>query len=335
MQFRKLIAGTVLAATTALAPLSQAADMQFFRIGSGGAGGTWFPVAGLIANAISAPPGSRPCDQGGSCGVPGLVAMAQSSNASVANVNGVQSGQMESGFSASDIVYTAFNGTGKFEGKKKYSKLRVIANFMSEELHLVLPKGSDIRSIADLKGKRVGIAQAGSGTQVAVLDFLKAFGIDRSNMDEADLSLTQSTEHLADGQLDAYFYVMPAPTAALIQLASTRGFELYRMSEEERRIYEEGNPFYYTTTIPAGTYSGIDYDVTTVGVGDQWVTNADVDEELIYQITKALYNDSSKKLFASGHPKAKDITLDIATKSVKIPFHPGAERFYREQGLIK
>ncbi len=335
MLLKKLIVGAALSASFALTPIVQAADMQFFRIGSGGAGGTWFPVAGLIANAISAPPGSRPCNKGGSCGVPGLVAIAQSSNASVANVTAVQSGQIESGFTASDIAYTAFNGTGKFKGKKRYDKLRVIANFMSEELHLVLPKDSDIQSIKDLKGKRVGIAAAGSGTQVAVLDFLESFNLTRDNIDEKELGLAQSTEHLSDGQLDAYFYVMPAPTAALIQLDATAGFKLYQMSDEEQRIYEKGNPFYYRTTIKAGSYAGINVDVQTVGVGDYWVTSADVDEELIYDITKALFNKSSKKLFASGHPKAKEITLENAINSVKIPFHPGAERFYREQGLLK
>ncbi|MCG8429064.1 MAG: TAXI family TRAP transporter solute-binding subunit, partial [Chromatiales bacterium] len=335
MYMKKFIVGSVLAATTAMSPILQSAEMQFFRIGSGGTGGSWFPIAGLIANAISSPPGSRPCDKGGSCGVPGLVAIAQATNASVANVTAVQSGQIESGFTASDIAYTAYNGEGKFAKKGKFDKLRVIANFMSEELHLVLPKGSDIKSINDLKGKRVGIAQAGSGTQVAVLNFLKAFDIDRSNIDEAELNQSQSAEHIADGQLDAFFYVAPAPTAAMIQLDSSKGMELYRTSEEERQIYEKGNPFYYSTTIPAGTYPGVNYDVPTVGVGDQWVTSADVSEDLIYGITKALYNENSKKLFASGHPKAKDIKLEIALQSIKIPLHPGAERFYREQGLIK
>lgn len=334
MHFKKIVASTLVAASLVIPSLGAAADMQFFRIGTGGAGGTWFPVGGLMANAISNPPGSRPCDKGGNCGVPGLVAIAQATNASVANVTAVQSGQIESGFSAGDIVYTAYNGEGKFEGKK-YEKLRVIANFMSEELHLVLPKDSNIKSIDDLKGKRVGISLAGSGTQVAVLKFLKAFSIDRSNIDEAELNQAQSAEHVADGQLDAFFQVVPAPSAAMIQLDATAGMQLYKMSDEERAKFSEGNPFYYSTTIKAGTYPGIDYDVPTVGVGSQWVTSADVSEDLIYNITKVIYSDSSKRLFANGHPKAKEITPDIALNSVKIPFHPGAERYFREIGLIK
>ncbi|WP_261844383.1 TAXI family TRAP transporter solute-binding subunit [Aliamphritea ceti] len=335
MQFKKLIVGSVIAATAALSTLSHSADMQFFRIGSGSAGGSYFPIAGLIANAISNPPGSRPCEKGGSCGVPGLVAIAQSSNASVANATGVQTGQMESGLAIAGIVDTAYNGTGKFAEKGRYEDIRVIANLFPEELHLVLPEGSSLKSIQDLKGKRVGIAQAGSGTQVAVLKMLKEFGIDRSNMDEAELNNSQSAEHMADGQLDAYFYVAGTPVAAIVQLASTKGMELYSFSDEELEILQKALPYYYAETIPAGTYEGVDYDVNSLAGGAQWMTSAKVSDELVYNITKALWNDSSKKLFSNGHPKAKMIQLDTALSGVTVPLHAGAEKFYREVGLIK
>ncbi|MBY4675576.1 TAXI family TRAP transporter solute-binding subunit [Marinobacterium arenosum] len=335
MRIKNMIAGTLLAAATTVSGFASAADMQFFRIGSGSAGGSYFPIAGLIANAISNPPGSRPCDQGGSCGVPGLVAIAQSSNASVANMTGVQSGQMESGLAIAGIVHTAFNGEGKFEGKPKYDKLRVIANLFPEEMHLVLPEGAKLNSLKDLKGKRVGIAQAGSGTQVAVLRLLKEFGIDRSNIDEAELNNTQSAEHLADGQLDAYFYVAGTPVAAIVQLDATKGMELYSFSDEEIATIRKALPYYYAETIPAGTYEGVDYDVNTLAGGAQWVTSSDVSEELAYNITKALWNDNTKKLFSNGHPKASMIQLDTALSGITIPLHPGAERFYREAGALK
>lgn len=335
MQFKKIFAGTLLAAATALTPVAQAADMQFFRIGSGSAGGSYFPIAGLIANAISNPPGSRPCDKGGSCGVPGLVAIAQSSNASVANATGVQTGQMESGLAIAGIVHTAFNGQGKFEGQNKYEDLRVIANLFPEEMHLVLPEGSKLNSIADLKGKRVGIAQAGSGTQVAVLRLLKEFGIDRSNIDEAELNNSQSAEHMADGQLDAYFYVAGTPIAAMVQLDATKGMELYSFSNAELAKIQKVLPYYYAETIPAGTYEGIQYDVKTLAGGAQWMTSAKVSDQLVYDITKALWNDSSQKLFSNGHPKAKMIQLETALSGVTIPLHAGAEKFYREAGVLK
>lgn len=331
----RLVAAAGVAGMVAAASAVVAQDMKFFRITSGSAGGTYFPISGLIANAISSPPGSRACDKGGSCGVPGLVAIAQSSNASVANVTAVQSGQVESGLASADIVYTAYNGEGKFESEGKFDKLRVIANLFPEHMQLVLPEGTKLGSIADLKGKRVGIAQAGSGTQVVVLQLLGLFGITKDDIEEAELNNTQSAERLADGQLDAYFYVAGTPTAAMVQLSATRGMELYSFSEEERKTFLEAVPFYYNAVIPSGTYEGLDYDVQTLAVGAQWVTSADQPDDLIYDITKAMWNDNSRKLFDNGHAKGKSIQLDSALNAVLTPLHPGAERFYKEAGVLK
>jgi TRAP transporter TAXI family solute receptor len=331
---RAAIFAAALAAGSLAAGLAQAQDMKFFRIGTGSAGGTYFPVGGLIANALSNPPGSRPCDKGGSCGVPGLVAIAVSTNASVANVNAIQAGQLEAGLSGAATVYESYNGVGKFEGNKK-DKIRVIANLFPEDMHLILPKGDKLASIADLKGKRVGIAQAGSGTQVAVVRILKKYGISRDDIDAAELNNAQSAQRIADGQLDAYFYAMGTPSAALVQLGSIKGFELYKFSDKERKEINELIPFYTESLIPGGTYEGVSYDVPTVAVNGQLVTSADQPDDMIYEITKALWNKNTRKLLDSGHAKGKVITLDSALKGVLIPFHPGAERFYKEQGLIK
>jgi TRAP transporter TAXI family solute receptor len=116
---------------------AQAQSPSFFRIGTGGTAGTYYPIGGLIANAISNPPGSRACNEGGSCGVPGLVATAVASNGSVANINGITSGSMESGFTQSDVAYWAYTGTGTYEGKPKVAGLRLIANLYPESIHLV------------------------------------------------------------------------------------------------------------------------------------------------------------------------------------------------------
>jgi uncharacterized protein len=322
-----------LAGAFGLAAAALAQQPQFFRIASGSAGGTYFPIAGLLANAISNPPGSRPCEDDGSCGVPGLIAVAQSSNASVANVTAIQSGQVESGLASADIVYQAVNAEGQFEGKEPYDKVCVIANLFPEHMQLVLPEGADLESIEDLEGKRVGIAQAGSGTQVVVLELLNTFGITRDNIEEAELNNQQSAERLADGQLDAYFYVAGIPTAAMLQLASTAGMDLYSFSAEEQQKFLEAVPFYYEATIPGGTYEGLDEDVPTVAVGAQWVTSCDQPEQLIYDITKALWNDSTRQLLDDGHAKGEDIQLESALQAVLTPLHPGAEKFYEEQGM--
>lgn len=327
-----LFAGLLAAALGAGA--AQAQEMKFWRIGTGSAGGTYFPIGGLLANAISNPPGSRPCDKGGSCGVPGLVAIAQSTNASVANVNAIQAGQMEAGLSGAATVFESYNGVGKFEGNQK-DKIRVIASLFPEDMHLTLPKGASLGALTDLKGKRVGIAQAGSGTQVAVLRILEHYGMTRDDIDAAELNNSQSSQRIADGQLDAYFYAMGTPSAALIQLGSTKGFDLYKFSDEERKAIHELIPFYVESTIPAGTYEAIDYDVPTLAVMGLLVTSADQPDDLIYDITKALWNDNTRKLLDSGHAKGKVITLDTALHGVQTPLHPGAERFYKEQGMIQ
>ena len=330
--FVTAVAGALLAGTAA-----QAQEMKFFRIGTGSAGGTYFPIGGIIANAISNPPGSRSCEEGGTCGVPGLVAIAQSTNASAHNVTAINAGQMEAGLTGAATLYFAYHGEAKFEGNKK-PKLRIIANLYPEDLHLVLPKGKKLGSLKDLEGKRVGIAQAGSGTQIAVELMLAEQGITRDNIDEAELNNAQSAERIADGQLDAYFYAAGTPVAAMIQLDNTKGMDLYSFTDEEVKTSNMAVPYYVPSKIASGTYPGVQYDVNTLAVNGILVTSSDIDEELIYEITKALWSDTTRKLLDNGHAKGKVITLETALfglEGLNVPLHPGAERFYKEAGLIK
>lgn len=321
----------------ALSSVAQAQAPTFFRIGTGGAGGTYFPIGGTIANAISAPPGSRACEDGGQCGVPGLISIAQSTNASVQNNAAVQSGELEAGMTAADTLLSMHGGTGKFEGKP-HPNLRIISNLFPEDLHLVLPKGSTLNGLGDLAGKRVGIAQAGSGTQVAVLQMLEAYGVTRDNMDEAELNNSQSAEQLADGQLDAYFYAAGWPVAAMVQLSATKGMNLYSFSEDELTKINEIIPSYIPSTIPGGAYEGITEDTRTPAVSAMLVVSSEQPEELVYEITKALWNDNTRKLLDNGHAKGKQITAETALDGVAalgVPLHEGAERFYKEAGLLK
>lgn len=337
MKMTSKLVGAALTAVILAGSAAVAQEMKFFRIGTGSAGGTYFPIGGIIANGISNPPGSRPCDKGGSCGVPGLVAIAQSTNASAHNVTAINAGQMEAGLTGAATLYFAYHGEAKFKGKQK-PKLRIIANLFPEDLHLVLPKGKKLSSLKDLEGKRVGIAQAGSGTQIAVELMLAEQGLNRDNIDEAELNNTQSAERIADGQLDAYFYAAGTPVAAMIQLDNTKGMDLYSFSDEEIKASNKAVPYYVPSTIKANTYAGVTYDVNTLAVNGILVTNIDQPEELIYEISKALWNKNTRKLLDHGHAKGKVITLETALKGLDgldVPLHPGAERFYKEVGLIK
>lgn len=337
MRFDKALLAAALGSTLLLSGVVQAQTPSFFRIGTGGAGGTYFPIGGTIANAISAPVGSRPCDKGGQCGVPGLVAIAQSTNASVQNNAAVQNGELEAGMTAADTLLAMYSGTGKFDGKP-HPKLRIIANLFPEDLHLVLPKDGSLGGLGELADKRVGIAQAGSGTQVAVLQMLEAYGVTRDNMDEAELNNSQSAEQLADGQLDAYFYAAGWPVAAMVQLASTKGMSLYSFSEEELTKINEIIPSYIPSNIPGGVYEGIDAETMTPAVSAMLVVSSDQPEDLVYEITKAMWNDNSRKLLDNGHAKGKQITAETALAGVAalgVPLHPGAEKFYKEAGLME
>lgn len=325
----KLIAAT--AGLLLAAGAATAQDMKFWRIGTGGAGGTYFPIGGLIANAISNPPGARACDEGGTCGVPGLVAIAVSTNASVANVNAIHAGQLDAGLAGAQSVVQGYKGEGKFDGVPK-DKIRVIANLYPEDMHLVLAKGTSIDDLKGLEGMRVGVAAAGSGTQVSVRMILKHYGI---TVEEHELSLGQSAQRLADGQLDAFFYAGGTPFAALIQLGSTKGFELYSFSDDERDAINGIIPYYVHSNIAGGVYENITGDTATVAVNAQLITSVDQDEDLVYEITKALWSDKTRGLLDKGHAKGKAIQLESALTGVLIPLHPGAERFYKEIGMIK
>ena len=269
--------------------------------------------------------------------MPGLIAIAQSTTASVYNNTAVENSELEADMAAAGVTRDMYLGTGKFEGKK-HEKLRIVANRFPEDLHLVLPKGQKINNLGDLADKRVGIAKAGSGMQVAVLQMLEAWGVTRDNMEEPELNNSQSAERLADGQLDAYFYAAGWPVAAMVQLASTKGMELHSFADEDLAKIKEIIPAYIPSTIPAGVYEGIDYDVHTPAVSALLVVSSDLSDDLVYGIIKALWNENTRTLLDNGHAKGKLITLDTALggmDNLGVPLHPGAERFYGEAGLLK
>lgn len=332
---KKIIISVLIVGLIAGFGMANAQQMKFFRIGTGGTAGTYYPIGGIIANAISSPPGSRPCDKGGSCGVPGLVAIAQSANGSVANVNAIKSGALESGFAQSDVAYWAYTGTGIYEGKGKVDNLRAIANLYPESIHVVARRGAGIKSVKDLKGKRVSLDEPGSGTLVDARIILEAYGLSEKNVKADYLKPSPAAAKIKDNQLDAFFIVAGYPTGSVVELASSAGAELVPVSGPEVDAIIKKYGFFAKDVIPAGTYEGIDTDTPTISVGAQWVVGAGVDENLVYEITKALWNPNTRRLLDKGHAKGKVIQQASALDGVGIPLHPGAEKFYREAGMLK
>lgn len=337
MMFGKFARAAAVAAVacTLVAGVSAAQDIQFFRIATGGTAGTYFPIGGLIANAISNPPGSRACEEGGSCGAPGLVATAVASNGSVANVNGIAGGSIESGFSQSDVAFWAHTGTGIFAEKGAVEKVRAIANLYPESIHLVARADSGIKSVSDLKGKKVSLDEPGSGTLVDARLILEAYGLTEDDVEAEFLKPNQAADLMRDGNMDAFFFVGGFPAGAITELATGLPITLVPISGAEAEGLLGKYQFFAKHVVPGGTYQGIDADTETVSVGAQWITSTDQKDDLIYEITKALWNKNTRALLDSGHAKGKSITLETALDGIGIPLHPGAERYYKEAGVLK
>ena len=309
-------------------------DVTYFRIATGGTVGTYFPIGGLIASALSNPPGSRLCDDGGSCGVPGLVATSVASSGSVANVAAIGSGTAQSGFVQSDIAYWAYTATGIYEGRPKVDSLRAIANLFPESVHLVVRKGSGIKTMRDLRGKRVSLDEQGSGTLVDARLILAAYGLGERDFKPQYLPAQRVADSFKDGTIDAFFNVSGWPQSSIVDLAATVGIDLVPIDgPEAARLIKQYN-FFSADEIPDEAYKNVG-GVRTVSVHALWLTSAKQAPPLIYQVTAALWNRNTRRLLDSGHVKGQVIRLQSALTGVGIPLHEGAEKFYKEQGLIK
>lgn len=312
---------------------ASAQDLTFFTIGTGGTSFTYYPVGGVIANAISKPPGSRECGEGGSCGVDGLIASAVSSRGSVDNINAVISGLRDSGFAQSDVAYWAYTGTGTMEGSEPATDLRTIAALFEEHIHLVALADSGINGVADLAGKRVSLDEPGSGTYVDANLILEAGGLSQDDITVEALKGSAAAEALRNGQIDAFFAVAGFPTGAVVELASAADIKIVPIDGDVAAKLTDQYGFFSASEIPEGTYEGV-AGANTISVGAQWFVSAKADEELIYNITKALWNDASRVLLDVGHAKGAAITPETALDGVGVPLHDGAKRFYIEAGLL-
>ncbi len=333
--FRAALVLPLLALGLTLAAASVVAqDIRFFRIGTGSTAGTYFPVGGLIASAISSPPGSRDCDRGGSCGVPGLVAVAQSTRGSVDNVRQIEEGVIESGFSQSDVAYWAYNGEELFLDGGPLKSLRAIANLYPETIHLVARVDAEIKSVADLRGKKISLDRPGSGTRVDALLVLRAFGLAADDMEVFSLASGAAADALREGEIDGFFFVAGTPAIAVLELAEEALIDLVPLAGPEVDELLTHRPFFARQTVDVGTYPGI-RATETLSVGAQWVVSDKVPEDEVYEITRALWHPSTRQLLDKGHPKGRQIMLEKALEGLGIPLHPGAERYYREAGVLK
>jgi uncharacterized protein len=310
-----------------------AQEAPFFRIGAAATSGTFFEIGGVIASAISKPAGSPPCDLGGSCGVPGLVAVTQATAGSVENLRMIASGQIESGIAQSDIVSWAYAGTGIFAADGPMKRLRAIASLFPESLQLVVPAASPIRTLADLKGRRISLGVTGSGTLVDARVVLAAAGLTEKDVEAEYLRPGTAAAKIAEGTLDGFFLIGGVPVPAIRELATNLPIRLIPVDDDVLSKMRESSSSYRRSVIPADTYPGVSVETTSIGFNALWIVSADASEDLIYAITKALWNEATQRLLDAHNPIGKQVRLDRALEGLSVPLHPGAKRFYREAGL--
>jgi hypothetical protein len=311
-----------LAATFAFTGTAAAQDRVFFGIATGGTGGTYYPLGGMLAQLIS-----NKVTIGGKK----LAATAETAGASVANAQLLARKDIESAFVAADILDAAYSGKGQFEGKP-VKNLRALGALYPEQVQLVTLASANVRSFKDLKGKSVSSGSPGSGQWQLLGDLLEAHGMTRKDIGEDLSSFSQSVDKIKDGNLTASLITAGAPTASISELANARDIRMVPLAGPEIEALRKKQPYYAIVTLPANTYKG-QGPVETLAVMAIWATHDGLSDAMAYEVTKALYENT--ETLGLVHPKGKEISLKTALQSISIPLHPGAEKYYREKGVLK
>ena len=285
-------------------------------IATGGTGGVYYPYGGGLAELIGKY-------------IDGYDAVAEVTGASVENMGLIARGDSDLAIGLADTVYAAYHGTGKFEDRK-LDNIRAIASIYPNAVQLVTLADSGITSLADLKGKRVSVGAPGSGTEVSAKVLLEANGITYDDIEEQRLNFNETADAIRDGDIDAGFWSVGPPTSSILNLATTRDIKLVALTEEEVAAAIDAEPTFAPYSLRKGIYEGVEAPVLTISTPNVLVVNADMDEELAYQITKTLF-DKVDELIAI-HPAANDTTVDFSVGSTPIVMHPGAIRYYEEAG---
>ncbi|MCP4718405.1 MAG: TAXI family TRAP transporter solute-binding subunit [Desulfobacteraceae bacterium] len=301
-----------------------AADRIFFGIATGGTGGTYYPLGGMLAQMIS----NKTVINGKK-----LSATAETGNASVANATLLSRKGIESAFVAADILDAAYKGTKQFKGKN-LKNIRALGALYPETVQLVVRANAGVSTFTDLKGKSISSGSPGSGQWQLLGDLLASFGLDRkTDISEDYSSFSQSVEKIKDGNLDASLITAGSPTASVLELANHHEIKILPLTGPAIAKLQKVQPYYANAVLPANTYKGQNTDVKTIAVRAIWATHDGLDETIAYNVVKALYENT--ETLAKVHVKGKEISLAKALESISIPLHPGAEKYYREKGLIK
>jgi TRAP transporter TAXI family solute receptor len=286
-------------------------------ISTGGTGGVYYPVGGGYAELVNNY-------------IDGYTAVAEVTGASVENVALISRGESDMALALADTVYQAYTGTGALEGNA-LPNLRSIGVAYSNSVQIVTLANSGITSLQDMVGKRVSVGAPGSGTEVSAQTILEANGITYADIQEQRLNFNETAAALRDGQIDVGFWSVGAPTSSILDLSTGRDIVVLSLSEEEVEKALAADPTFARYTLPANTYRGQSETVSTVGTPNVLVVAAEMDEQLAYDFLSVLYGHIDE--IVAIHPSANETTAENSIASSPIPLHPGAIRYYEEQGL--
>ena len=292
----------------------QQAEKKFLNIATGGTAGTYYPIGGAMAEILNNE-------------IAGMNASAQSTGATVANINMLNEGSVDMAIVQNDITYYAANGVEMFKDKK-VDCLKGIATLYPETCQIVTLESTGIKNVADLKGKRVAVGAMGSGVEANARQIMEAYGISYDDITVQYLSFAEAASALKDGNVDAAFVTAGYPTAAIQDIASQNKVRLVSLDSAKADELIAKYPFYTKITVPAGTYAGFDEDVTTVSVMAMLVCTDKVDEALGYDITKAIFTHLDR--IQAAHAVGKLITKEGAVKGMPIEMNAGADKFFKE-----
>lgn len=283
---------------------------------TGGTSGTYYGFSGIIASVLN----EQLKDT--------LSITVESTGASKANIQLIDAGECQLAIVQNDVMAYAYEAKDMFEGEAPTTSFSAIASCYPEECQIIANK--NITSIEDLRGKKVSVGDAGSGVEFNARQILDAYGISFDDITVNNQSFADSADSLKNGTIDAAFIVAGSPTTAVTELSSNFDFNVLSIDDEHIEALQSDYGFYTKVTIPANTYSCVTEDVQTVAVMATLIARNDISEDVIYAFTKGLFEN--KDAIASGHVKGALLDTATAVSGISIPFHPGAEKYYKEVG---
>lgn len=285
-------------------------------MGTGGTSGTYYAYGGILGNQIKSSAG--------------ITVNVVSTDGSKANILGINTGNYQLGTVQSDVMAYAYAGTRSFESEGALDSFRVIGGLYAEAVQLVT-MDPEIKSVADLKGKKVSIGAAGSGVYFNAVDVLAAAGLTEADIIPQYQSFGDSADALKDRKIDAAFIVAGAPTPAIQELCTSATAYLVPIDGDIAATLMQSSPYYTSYKIPAGTYNGQTEDVTTVTVKATLIVSTSADEEAVYNVTKAIFDNIDA--ITAAHAKGAELSLENATSGMTAPFHAGAAKYFKEKGI--